>query len=267
MNRAPAVAGKFYPGRAKELAETIESHLDRSQSPKPAFGALVPHAGYVYSGDVAGAVFSRIEIPPTVLILNPNHTGQGEPLAVWPDGKWATPLGQVPVDEELTRQLLRADKTLAPDRVAHLAEHSGEVMLPFLQVLRPDVRVVVMTVGVLRLVSLQDLGRQIASVLKSISPRPLILASSDMTHFESADAAKRRDSLAIEPMLKLDEAQLFRVVTGQRISMCGIAPATAMLAAVKELGATRGELVKYDNSATAGADPSNVVGYAGMIFT
>jgi len=267
MRRTPAVAGTFYPGQSQALRSEVESLLDVQASPKSAFGALVPHAGYVYSGAVAGQVFSRLEIPQTVIILNPNHTGAGEPFAVWPEGAWSTPLGDVPVDATLARKLIEGALLLTPDTRAHIREHSGEVILPFLQVRRPDVSVVTIVVDLAPLADLQRLGNSMAKILASITPRPLIIASSDMTHFQSEETARRLDDLAIQPMLNLDEETLYNVVTSKRITMCGVAPATVAIAALKALGATTGELVKYDTSATASGDSSNVVGYAGIIFS
>ncbi len=267
MNRAPAVAGTFYPGQAEVLRERVQSLMDVKASARPAHAAIIPHAGYVYSGPVAGEVFARLEIPPTVVILNPNHTGAGRPFAVWPDGLWSTPLGDVPVDATLARELLESCSVLTAETRAHLREHSGEVMLPFLQVKRPDVSIVVVVVDMAPLETLQQLGRELASVLSAKDPRPLILASSDMTHFQSEQAARQQDDLAIQPMLRLDEEGLYSVVTGRHITMCGVAPVTVAMAAVKELGAERGELVRYDTSASASGDTSNVVGYAGLIFS
>ncbi len=267
MKRTPAVAGTFYPGRAEQLRAEVESFL-KSESPKQsAFGAVIPHAGYVYSGAVAGEVFSRLEIPPTVLILNPNHTGVGRPFSVWPDGHWTTPLGDVPVDAGLAAELTNTCPPLVADTRAHLREHSGEVMLPFLQVARPDVSVVMVVVDMAPLARLQQLGRDIAKATSGIQPRPLIIASSDMTHFQSETVARAQDKLAIEEMLKLDEAGLYEVVTERGITMCGVAPTTVAIAAVRELGSAKSELIKYDTSATAGGDASNVVGYAGLIFS
>ena len=267
MDRTPAVAGTFYPGDPGELRSRVEALL-RSEGVKvQAYGAVVPHAGYVYSGPVAGAVFSRVEITPTVLILNPNHTGIGASFAVWPEGHWRTPLGEVSVDAVLAGKLTEACPVLSADVRAHRREHSAEVMVPFLQVLRPDVSIVTVVVDMAPLPTLQELGRQVASVLKSTEPRPLIIASSDMTHFKPREVATAQDRLAIDEMLELDEEGLYSVVTTHRITMCGVAPATVMVAAVKELGATHAELVGYDTSATASGDTSNVVGYAGLIFS
>lgn len=266
MKRPPAVAGTFYPGQAEQLRAEVESFLKPESFKQSAFGAVIPHAGYVYSGGVAGEVFSLLEIPPTVLILNPNHTGAGRSFSVWPDGHWTTPLGDVPVDAGLAAELTNACPPLVADVRAHLHEHSGEVMLPFLQVVRSDVSVVMVVVDMAPLAQLQQLGRDIAKVLAGVQPRPLIIASSDMTHFQPETVARAQDKLAIDEMLKLDEAGLYEVVTDRGITMCGVAPTTVAIAALRELGATRGELIKYDTSASAGGDASSVVGYAGVIF-
>lgn len=267
MKRAPAVAGSFYPGNAQELREEVERLLGRGTKEQRAYGAVAPHAGYVYSGKVAGEVFGRLAIPSTVVVLNPNHTGAGRPFAVWPEGTWSTPLGEVRVDEALARELIEECPPLVAEERAHMREHSGEVMLPFLQMRRADVSVVVIVVDMTELATLQELGRKIGTVLGRREERPLIIASSDMTHFKSEEAARRQDKLAIEAMVKLDEVELYEVVEGRGITMCGIAPATTAIAAVKQMGARKGELVKYDTSASASGDTSSVVGYAGLIFS
>jgi len=266
MKRAAAVAGSFYPGSEKTLRHTVEGLLATGAKASRAVGVAAPHAGYMYSGRVAGEVFSRVEVPGTVVILNPNHTGAGRPFAVWSEGEWETPLGTVKVDEELAGKLIETCPPLTADTRGHVHEHSGEVMLPFLQVKRPDVRVVVVVADMTRLDALQVLGCGIAEVLKTREERPLIVASTDMTHFESEEAARRRDKPAIEAMVQLDEEMLYEVVVGGGISMCGIAPVTMAISAAKALGATRGELVKYDTSATTSGDRGRVVWYAGVVW-
>lgn len=240
-------------------------------TPGPAIGLVSPHAGYVYSGRVAGAGYAAVEVPPTAVVLSPSHTGAGAPLALWPEGAWSTPLGEVPVDEELAGALLAAGTDLQADTLAHGREHSLELQLPFLQVRRPDVRIVPICIGTHDIGSLERLGAALAEVASSRGATGageardvLIVASSDMTHYEPADQARAKDRLAIERMEALDPEGLFETVTRHRISMCGVAPATAMLFAARRLGASRGELVAYGDSGEVTGDSSEVVGYAAV---
>ena len=266
MERSAAVAGTFYPDSPNELRHEVETLLNTGAKASPAVAAVAPHAGYIYSGKVAGEVFSRLEIPSTVIILTPDHTGAGKPFAVWPEGNWETPLGKVAVDEELARELIAECPPLTSDFRGHLREHAGEVMLPFLQFKRPDVRVVVVVMDMADMETLQALGLAIAGVMKRQTQLPLLLASSDMTHFKSDAVAREQDQAAIDAILKLDEQELYQVVTGRGITMCGIASVTTTISAAKKLGARGAELIMYDTSASASGDTSNVVGYAGLIL-
>jgi AmmeMemoRadiSam system protein B len=232
-----------------------------------AMGVLSPHAGYIYSGAVAGQVFARVELPPVALILTTRHTYFGAEFALWPEGEWRTPFGTAKIDEELNRALLDNAAQLREDAVAHLDEHSGEVQVPFLQFFRPDIRITAIVVSQKGLKELQTLGHAIGSALKEYSGEVLVVSSSDMTHQEPQKAASEKDHYAIEAMLQLDEAELYNRVRSRHISMCGMAPTVVMLTAVKDLGAEKAELVDYRTSAAVTGDTSRVVGYAGMIFS
>ncbi len=267
MIRPPAVAGQFYERRPDALREDVRARLDTSARPEEAIACVCPHAGYVYSGNVAGAVLSSVTIPKTVIVLAFSHRGLGARYAVWPDGAWRTPLGDVPIDEKLAAKLIESSPQLEADTEAFAHEHSGEVMLPFLQVIRPDIEVVMVSVyPASPLDELQALGREMASALKDESPRPLLLASTDMTHFETAAVAERQDRLAIDAMLRLDEAALYTIVRDRDITMCGVSPVTATIACAKALGAKSAKLVRYENSGKATGDYESVVAYAGLTF-
>jgi AmmeMemoRadiSam system protein B len=263
--RIPAVAGRFYPGEAAALLAEVHSYLDRTAQKIPALGCVIPHAGYKYSGHVAGAVYSRIEIPRLCLILCPNHTGRGHPLAMMSEGSWETPLGAVPIDAELAANLKRQFPLLAEDSDAHRSEHAIEVELPFLQALRPDARFVPIALGTSRLEILQALGVAIAEVLAANPGRILIIASSDMNHYENDAITRVKDGRAIERILALDPAGVFETVMREGITMCGFGPAVVMLTAVRRLGASSADLVKYATSGDVSGDYQRVVGYAGII--
>lgn len=267
MLRSAAVAGQFYPGRKDALEATVRSLLPSVAEQVSAIALVVPHAGYVYSGGVAGETYAGIAIPDEVVILGPNHHGRGHLAAVYAHGSWETPLGRTPIAEELAARILKSCPLTAEDELAHLREHSLEVQLPFLQVLAPQARIVPLCIGHLPLESLLLLGDGLAAALLASETMPLIVASNDMSHFESGSTARKKDSLALERVLDLDAEGLYRVVRDNRISMCGVLPVVVMLQAAKALGATRGELICYRNSGDVTGDQSEVVGYAGVRIT
>jgi len=265
MIREPAVAGQFYPRRASQLQAEVTGLLDRSHPPSEALAAVVPHAGYVYSGPVAGAVFSRLSIPETVVLLGPNHTGLGAPVSVWAVGAWRTPLGEVEVDETLATALLERFPGATGNEAAHRLEHSLEVQLPFLQVLRPGVRILPIALAVDALATLLHLGETFADLAASHPRSLLMVASTDMTHFQPQEVAERQDRLALERVLAVDPEGLWQVVLENDISMCGYMPTTAVLAYARARGAVSAELVRYETSGDRTGDRRSVVGYAGVI--
>jgi AmmeMemoRadiSam system protein B len=270
MLREPAVAGRFYPADPAVLRADVKSYLSSSEERSPAIGCIVPHAGYVYSGQVAGAVFSRMEIPERYIVLCPNHTGRGHPLAVMSEGEWRTPLGKLPIDSDLAGELLDAFPALAEDSAAHRSEHAIEVELPFLQVTRPGARLVPIAIGTSRPLLLENLGDAIAGVIQKNRIRDrddsvLIIASSDMNHYEDDATTRIKDRKAIDQILALDPQGLYDTVINESVSMCGFGPAVTMLTAAKKLGASRAELVEYATSGDVSGDRDMVVGYAGII--
>jgi MEMO1 family protein len=263
--REPAVAGRFYPASPERLRADVSSHLPPVEELVNAIGCIVPHAGYMYSGQVAGAVFSRLEIPPSCIILCPNHTGRGHPLAIMREGEWRTPLGVVPIDSDLAEDLLRHFPALSEDSAAHESEHAIEVELPFLQVCRPDAKFVPIAVGTGQLVILEQLGQAVAEVLRETKRQALIIASSDMNHYEDDEITRVKDRKAIEKILAVDAPGLYETVINESISMCGYGPVVAMLTAARRIGAQNAELVQYATSADVSGDRNVVVGYAGVI--
>lgn len=266
--RQPAVAGQFYPGNR----ETLLTEIARFIAPQPgaatvrALGCVVPHAGYIYSGKVAGAVYSRIELPRRYIILCPNHTGLGEALAIMSEGAWATPLGEARIDNELATAIKASMPLVREDAVAHRTEHALEVQLPFLQVLVPEFSFVPITVGTGNFEALTALGVSIARVIAAHggSSEIMVIASSDMNHYESDEVTRVKDALAIERVLAMDPRGLYDVVRNENISMCGYGPTVTMLTAVRRLGASSAELIKYATSGDVSNDRKHVVGYAGI---
>jgi AmmeMemoRadiSam system protein B len=271
VDREPAVAGRFYPADPDELAEEVARFLAErpggratAEPPRPALGMLVPHAGYIYSGAVAGATYARVDVPAHAILLCPNHTGEGQRLSLWPAGAWRTPLGRVPADREMVSELL-ASGAAASDRAAHLHEHSLEVQLPFLQLRRREISVAALCLGGLSWPECRDLGRAVAGVARRHGA--LVVASSDMSHYLPARAARAKDHRALERVLALDPEGLYAVVRAEQISMCGFVPATVMLVAAREMGAREAELVRYGTSGDVTGDDSSVVGYAGVVVS
>ena len=265
--RQPAVAGRFYPRDSNVLRADVNSYLTSQEARLPVLGCVVPHAGYMYSGHVAGAVFARLEVPQQCILLCPNHTGVGTPLSIMSTGGWLTPLGNVAIDSDLAERLKEHFSALTEDAEAHRAEHSAEVELPFLQVLRPEIEFVPIAIGTSRHEVLEGLGHAIAKVLTQQKGQVLIIASSDMNHYENDAITRIKDHKAIGRILALDAKGLFDVVMKEEISMCGYGPTVAMLTAARELGATRAELVKYATSGDISGDRNMVVGYAGLLIS
>jgi hypothetical protein len=267
--RHPAVAGRFYPGDPDDLRTEVQGYLSQSIPANAelfkAIGCIAPHAGYMYSGHVAGAVFAHIDVPPLCIVICPNHTGMGKALATMNEGAWETPLGDVPIDSELAQALQQRFPALENDAAAHRGEHAAEVELPFLQSRQPNLRIVPIALGTGRFEVLEELGLALAGIIAGRKERILIVASSDMNHYESDVVTRMKDHRAIERILTLDARGLFDVVTQQDISMCGFGPAVAMLTAARQLGAKSAELVKYATSGDVSGDREMVVGYAGVV--
>jgi AmmeMemoRadiSam system protein B len=265
--RSPAVAGRFYPADPGELEREIGACLAAGTGLKEAaVGVVVPHAGYVYSGSIAGATFSRVLPPDRAIVLGPNHTGRGARRALFETGSWDLPGGGLRIDSELANRL-RDLAALEPDTEAHRFEHSIEVELPFLRALRRDMAVVPICLARLTLAECRDLGKNVARAVERGGGQTLLVASTDMSHYLAADDARELDQRAIERVQNLDPEGLYRVVTDLDISMCGFVPTTVSLFAARALGATRATLVRYGHSGERTGDFTRVVGYAGFVLS
>jgi AmmeMemoRadiSam system protein B len=264
MIRQPAVAGQFYPGSCKELQQELAQLLPSGVPHKRVLGVISPHAGYIYSGATAGLLLAGITIPRVVIILGPNHHGTGAAATLAPEDGWQTPLGVVPMEKRLSSLIRQQVPEVLEDSNAHRREHSLEVQVPFLQQLRPDVAIVPLCLGFGDYAGCELLGRGLAAAIKVFGEEVLILASSDMTHYESADSARHKDTQALERVLALDSQGLVAVCREKQITMCGVIPAATMLVAAKQLGATRAELVAYTTSGEVTGDYRQVVAYAAV---
>ncbi len=266
MKRYPAVAGQFYPDGSENLAQTVDQFLIAEGEPEEVLAVVSPHAGYIYSGSVAGQVMAQVKVPDTVVLLGPNHTGLGADQAIMSSGEWLTPLGTVPLDAELARRIMDQAPDLTEDARAHAREHSLEVQVPFLLRRNPGLSLVPICQSYTDFATCRRIGLGIAAAVKEVGRKILIVASSDMTHFESAESARQKDELALARVLDLDPEGLLNTVRGHRISMCGVIPTTTALIAARELGATQARLVDYANSGDVNRDYSSVVGYAGVVI-
>jgi len=266
MKRMPAVSGQFYPGTASGLSRALLELTREGKERMPAIGVVAPHAGYVYSGAVAGEVFSSVRVPGRAVLFCPNHTGVGEDAAIMSRGAWRMPWGDVPIDEELAARLEAACPLLREDASAHAREHAVEVQLPFLHRFRPDVRIVPVALGRLSLEECRELGENVANTIAEDVERPLLVASSDMSHYVPDAVARKKDRMAIDRMLALDPEGLHATVRTERISMCGVLPATVVLFAARRLGATSARLIRYATSGDVSREFDQVVGYAGLAF-
>jgi len=267
VQRAPAVAGRFYPRDEGSLARDVTDLLAHGavEAPRRVHGCMAPHAGYVYSGGIAGQTFAAIEVPERVIVLCPNHTGHGARIAVVTSGAFRIPRADVPIDEELARHVIAQVSGAESDTEAHRLEHAIEVELPFLVAKQPNVKIVPIVLSGMREGEAIALGEALHRAAEMIDGDVLVVASSDMSHFLPDDVAREVDRVALEPLLDFDPSGLYRTVVDNDISMCGVIPATAMLAYARRAKASAPELVGYATSGDAFGDRSRVVGYAGVV--
>jgi MEMO1 family protein len=264
--RPARFAGSWYPGDPDELRATLSAATPTGVVPAPARAVISPHAGYRFSLGVAAETMARVVVPRTVVVLCPNHTVPPPILSLWAGGSWETPLGEVPIDEELARAIARECPGVTRELSAHRKEHAIELQLPILQQRQPDLRLVPLVVAAPDLATLQALGEGIATAIQAHEPDDVLLvASTDMTHFETAEVARAQDERALARVEALDPAGLLELCVSEGITMCGVRPTTAVLYAALALGATSVERVRYANSGDVSGDHSSVVGYAGLV--
>ncbi len=271
MTREPVVSGQFYPATPASIKKQIDSFLPKAKGQiekSKAIAIVSPHAGYVYSGKVAVSLIASISIPKNIILLGPNHTGFGNPLSIMTKGAWKTPMGNVAINEKIAKQLLDNCNILAEDSSAHTYEHCLEVQLPILQYFSHDFEIIPIVVGEIGLKEIYKLSEDIAQLVKrtKLEKDILIVASTDMTHYEPEEQARRKDDLAIEQILQLNSEGLLEVVSKNNISMCGVYPTTIAIEAARKLGAKEAKLIKYETSAKVSSDYGAVVGYAGIVI-
>lgn len=267
MARLPAVADRFYPGAAATLSREVRNLIGTQPVNKQKAMAVVsPHAGYIYSGAVAAETLRQVIVPETVIILGPNHHGQGAEVAL-STSTWEMPMGDVPINMDLAERILAGSSIVTKDAVAHRFEHSLEVQVPFLQQMQKNLTIVPLVISHIAYPICEKVATILAESIKESGKNVLIVASSDMTHYESRTVATKKDALALEKLLALDPKGLYQTVVNERITMCGFIPATIALLASIQLGAQAAKLVRYTDSGEVSGDTDQVVGYAGVIIT
>ncbi len=266
MIRYPSVAGMFYPGDGEVLRTEVRELINDAGNKVKAIGLISPHAGYVYSGSCAGNGFGKINIPDRVIILGVNHRGAGHAMAVDGHNKWNTPLGDIKIDDNLRDELIQKSVVFEVDSVPSSEEHSLEVQIPFIQVLNPTAKILPITIGTHDREMMRTGGLEIGRIIKEANDDILIIASTDMSHYISADNAKELDHMAIEKIIELDPDGLFEAVRSNNISMCGVSPTYIMMTAAKELGGAKGEVIEYTNSGYTSGDFDQVVGYLSALI-
>ncbi len=269
MIRPPAVAGQFYPAGASDVAAALAELLPARTEKRHAIAVVVPHAGWMYSGQTAGIVYSQVEIPDRVILVGPNHHGAGSDYAVYDAGKWHTPVGDVPVCEPLAGELLDGCELLVADQSAHGPEHSLEVQVPMLHRLNPRVQIVPVLIGggwpeSGGRAKLREIGRAVATVVREYGQPVLLVASTDLNHYEDQQTSNIKDKLVLDAVVSLDEDGLMQRVKEVDVSMCGVAPTYIVLVAAKQLGAKRAELLDYRTSGDVSGDYDRVVGYGAV---
>lgn len=266
MRRSPAVAGQFYQGTASKLHQQVEGYIDRGTRKEKVISIVSPHAGLVYSGSVAGAVYSFIDFPETFVLIGPNHTGLGAQISLMESGEWEIPTGVFHIDEKISYKIAMNVPLVTKDAKAHMFEHSLEVQLPFIAYFSKEAKFVPIIILSASVEECRILGEGIAKAIKDAGYSVVVVASSDMSHYVPDDVARKKDAKAIEKILSLDPEGLYEIVGKEKISMCGYIPVATMLFAAKALGAQSARLIRYATSAEVSGDYEHVVGYAGIVL-
>ena len=266
MIREPVVSGQFYPDEKGDLELTIAEFSSKESSKIDAKGVVLPHAGYIYSGKVAATTVGRVKEKKRILILGPNHACRGVEFGIWPKGKWIIPGKEIEVDSQLAEEILSKGNLVEESYASHQNEHSIEVQLPILAHFFSDFKIVPISCMQASIDHYKDVAKQIFSAIKAYSKELLIVASTDLTHYEPDATVRRKDSSAISAIINLDENELIRTVHDNKISMCGLAPVAILISILKMLGASKAQVALYQTSADFSKDYTSAVGYVGIII-
>ena len=262
IRRKAAVAGSFYPGSKEEISKEITAYLGKEDGNREVIACISPHAGWFYSGHVAGALFGSIKVPDSVILLGPNHRGIGESVAIDSADSWEFPFGEVPLDQTLANKIVSDSDKAKLDSVAHLMEHSLEVIVPFLYFKNRNIKITPVSLGTHSPEILKTLGKSIGK--RAIDSGSLIVSSSDLSHFLPDDEARETDKQTIEAIKSFNPETILRLAISEN-ALCGGAPVSTLMWAAGEMGATKAELVKYATSGDIAGSRERVVGYASFI--
>lgn len=266
MIREPIANGQFYPSQSQQINDFVKELSLKKEQKISAKGIILPHAGYIYSGKVAATTINAVLPRKTIIILGPNHTGEGETFSLWPQGKWLLPAGPIGIDSQLAGSILGKGDFIVCDESAHINEHSIEVELPLLKYFFGDFEFVPICCKISDKNSYEKVATQIFEAIKNIKNDVLLIASTDLTHYEPESSARKKDRAVIEAIINLDEAELLNKVDTLSISMCGVAPVAILILVLKKIGAKKSVITLYETSAEVSKDSSSVVGYAGVVI-
>ena len=266
MLRKPVVNGQFYPADKKKLTAAIGALIPQAASKISAKGLILPHAGYAYSGAVAAATVAKVLPKKRLIILGNNHSGLGTSFALWSEGEWETPFGSIKIDEKLAKTILERSDLIKSDCLAHVAEHSIEVQLPIVSYCFGEFQFVPIACRISSLEIYREVAEQLFEAVKNIKNEILMIATSDLTHYEPDSAARRKDSMLIESIINLDEGDMLKKIKKEDISACGEAPVAILISCLKKMGAKKSQVIRYQTSADTSGDATSVVGYAGIVI-
>jgi len=266
MLREAVIKGSFYPKTKEEITKQLKTFFSKAKTSKKTNYFIAPHAGTIYSGQTAAYSYSLMQKPETVVILSPNHTGYGEEISVYPEGKWQTPLGETEVDKKAVNKIIELFPKTRKDEMAHLQEHSIEIQLIFLQYLFKDFKIVPITLMTENSSDLEKLAETLIETEKQLGKKFTIIASSDFTHFLPAEKAKEKDFKAIEFIKKINVKGFHELIQKERLSICGHSPIEVLMQYCKKEEIKKVELINYSNSGETTRDYSSVVAYASIGF-
>jgi len=264
--RNAVVAGSFYSSNAEELEKDLSKKIVDNVNKIKVKVLISPHAGYFYSGNCAGSGFGSVVIPDSVIILGLDHSGSGYSYSIDSHSKWQTPIGEVTVDKKMQEKLNDESDIFKIDEFTGMKEHSIEVQVPFIRYINPNAKILPIYISGYDFKELEIAGRDLASIIDKAEGDVLIVASTDMSHYVSADFAKEKDSLVIEQIEKLEPLGLMNTVIKEKVSMCGVSPVVVSLITAKILGASKTKIIKYTNSGEASGDFEQVVAYLSMVI-
>ena len=266
MNRKPIINGTFYPANTKDINDLIKGFIPEKSSKMSAKGLILPHAGYIYSGKVAVATIAQTLPKKRIIILGTNHSGRGPNFSLWDKGSWTIPFGEIDIDEKLAASILANGDIIESDISAHIEEHSIEAELPILYYFFENFKFVPINCKHSTLKNYENAANQIYNAIKNISDEILLIASTDLTHYEPEASARKKDREIIDSIINLDEKSMLQKIDKFDISMCGAAPVAILISCLKKIKAAKSKVIMYQTSGDSSGDYNSVVGYLGALI-